>query len=79
MHLPITLTPELLAAFRDEVQKLASLPVADVAHAMPGLSAAVPYVATALGGALAYDQAGKAYDDWRQGRQQRIQQAMYNR
>ena len=77
MHLPTTLTPELLAAFRDEVQKLAAVPVADVAHAMPGLTAALPYVATAAGGALLFDQAGKAYDDWRQGRQGRIQQAMY--
>ena len=80
MHLPTTLTPELLAAFRDEVQKLASMPTAaaaDVAHAMPGLTAALPYMATAAGGALAFDQAGKAYDDWKIGRQQRIQQAMY--
>ena len=44
---------------------------------MPGLTAALPYMATAAGGALAFDQAGKAYDDWKIGRQQRIQQAMY--
>ena len=79
LQLPVALTPELFRAFVDEVQKIAGNPAVDVGHYIDPemLRTALPYAATAIGGALVYDQSNKAYNDWRTGRQMRMQQAMY--
>jgi hypothetical protein len=70
MHLPVTLTPELLQSFTHELTKDAGLAPAQQKELLKALGL--------MGaGAVGYDQATKAFGDWQQGRSLRQQTRLY--